>query len=79
MFVRIGLSIGLLCWSYRGSHEIRLLFSIDEYIVGLAILWVGCASIEASMMCISVQGTVLDTKSRRIMAPLVYIRLGEFF
>jgi len=78
VFARIGLSVSLLCWSYRGSHEVRLLFSIDEYIVGLVILWAGCAGVEASIMCVSAHGTILDTKSRSIMPPLVYIRLGEF-
>lgn len=78
MFVRIGMSVGLLCWSYVDSHEVRLLFSADEYVVGLVILWAGCAGIEASIMCVSVQGSVLDTKSRSIMPPLVYIRFGEF-
>ena len=70
--------MGLLCWPYRGNHEVRLLFTIDEYVVGLAILWAGCAGMEASIMFVSIQGTVLDTKSRRIMPLLVYIRLGEF-
>jgi len=71
------MSVGLLCWSYRGSHEVRLLFTADEYMVGLVTLWAGCAGIEASIMCVSVQGSILDTKSRSIMPPLVYIRLGE--
>jgi len=78
LFVRIGMSVGLLFWSYRGSHELRLVFSADEYIVGLVILWAGCAGVEASIMCVSIKGSVLDTKSRSIMASLVYIRLGEF-
>jgi len=76
--VSIGMSVGLLCWSYRGSHEVRLLFSTDEYIVGLVILWAGCAGVEASIMFVSIQGSVLDTKSRSIMPPLVYIRSGKF-
>jgi len=78
MFVRIGMSVGILCWSYGGSHEVRLLFSADEYVVGLVILWAGCAGVEASIMCVSIQGSILDTKSRSIMPPLVYIRFGEF-
>ena len=79
VYDRVGLSVGLLLWSYRvGGHEVRLLFSIDEYLVGLVVLWAGCAGIEAAIMCVSVQGTILDTKSRSIMPLLVYIRLGEF-
>ena len=78
LYIRIGLSAGLLFWSFSASHEVRLLFSVDEYVVGLVILWAGCAVIEASVMFVSVQGTILDTKSRSIMQPLLYIRLGEF-
>jgi len=72
------MSVGLLCWPHKGSHEVRLLFSADEYVVGLVILWAGCAGVEAFIMCVSVQGSVLDTNSRSIMPPLVYTRLGEF-
>lgn len=77
LYTRIGLSVGLLFWSFSASREVRLLFSVDEYVVGLVILWAGCAVIEASIMSVSVQGTILDTKSRSIMQPLLYIRLGE--
>lgn len=77
--VRIGLSVGLLCWSYQANHEVRLLFSVDEYIVGLVILWAGCAGVEASIICVSIQGSVLDTKSRIVMPYLLYVRLGELW
>jgi len=46
--------------------------------MGLVILWAGCAGVEAAVMCVSVQGSVLDSKSRSVMPPLVYIRIGEF-
>jgi len=72
------MSVGLLCWPHKGGHEVRLLFSADEYVVGLVILWAGCAGVEASIMCVSVQGSILDTNSRSIMPPLVYTHLGEF-
>jgi hypothetical protein len=58
-------------------HRALLLFSMGEYISGLAILWIGCIIVELTVAWMSTQGTVLNTQPRFIMSYLVYGRLGE--
>ena len=74
---RTAVTLTLIFAPSAAVHKALLLFSINEYLSGLGILWIGCVIAELAVAWLSTQGTILDTRCRSIMPYLIYVRLGQ--